>query len=184
MSGTIVADTARHARDVLRSGGLIIHDVSAMREGRRSIRLAASRLHRHRARLPDFFRELSTLLAVGVPLMAALETITREHRGGFRDILLGLRDRISGGVSLADAMREAPEVFDDLFCLPDLLRGELFSVALLEPPQLFGVLDGLPDLLQGLRIRSFAGDPHHFFDLFPVQALFSDLTQGLPWAPE
>ena len=56
--------------------------------------------------------ELSTLLSVGIPVLEAIEIIAKQHRDHFRSVLLILRDRVSSGLSLADAMREHPAVFD------------------------------------------------------------------------
>jgi general secretion pathway protein F len=44
----------------------------------------------------------------------AVDTIRSQHRGRFAASLLVLRDRVSAGAGLADAMREQPEVFDEL----------------------------------------------------------------------
>ena len=66
------------------------------------------------AKVISFIRELSTLLAVGIPLLDAIDAIHRQHRGRFGSVLLALRDRVSSGVGLAQAMREQPGVFDDM----------------------------------------------------------------------
>ena len=58
--------------------------------------------------------ELSTLLAVGVPLLEALETAGRQHRGQFRVRVEVLRDRVAQGASLAQAMREQSDLFDEM----------------------------------------------------------------------
>jgi type II secretory pathway component PulF len=67
-----------------------------------------------RHQVTTFIREVSTLLAVGVPLAEGLETIARQHRGRFGEVILLLRDRVLGGASLGQAMREHPAVFDEL----------------------------------------------------------------------
>lgn len=120
VSGMIVADTPRDARDSLRAQGMSVQEVLPHAD-RSAAGLGASRLPWRRRHIPgaaakvvSFIRELSTLLAVGVPLLEAIDTIKRQHRGRFGAALLTLRDRVSGGASLADAMREQPGVFDDL----------------------------------------------------------------------
>jgi type II secretory pathway component PulF len=67
---------------------------------------------RHHA--TGFIRELSTLLGVGMPLLEALETLSRQHKGAFQSAILLVRDRVAAGISLAGAMREQPQVFDEL----------------------------------------------------------------------
>jgi len=58
--------------------------------------------------------ELATLLAVGVPLLEALDTLTRQYRGRVRTTLLSIKDHVSSGKSLAEATGKHPEFFDDL----------------------------------------------------------------------
>ena len=59
-------------------------------------------------------RELATLLAVGIPLLDALDTIAKQQGRRWRQVLQLLRDRVASGSSLAEAMGEQPQVFDDL----------------------------------------------------------------------
>lgn len=68
----------------------------------------------YRASTIEFTRGLSTLLGVGVPLVDALQTLATQQTGGFRSIVLQLQDRIAAGASLAQAMRDHPDVFDRL----------------------------------------------------------------------
>ncbi len=63
-------------------------------------------------KVDSFLRDLSTLLGVGIPLVDAIDTIHSQHRGRFAASLLTLRERVSAGAGLADAMREQPDMFD------------------------------------------------------------------------
>ncbi|HZK80709.1 MAG TPA: type II secretion system F family protein [Humisphaera sp.] len=121
VSGTIAADTPHQARDLLRERGLVVRDIRDYTAGPTSragasIRpLFAFRLRRSwRHHSTTFIREISTLLGVGVPLLEALETIARQHKGRFHAAVLLLRDRVASGASLGQAMREQPAFFDDL----------------------------------------------------------------------
>ena len=119
VNGTVAADSPRAARDALRDRGLTIQHVAAERNERAasagiSLRLPTLSTRTQSARVAAFTRELSTLLAVGIPLLEALDTLHRQHKGAFADALLRLRDRVAGGVSLADAMAEQPGLFDEL----------------------------------------------------------------------
>jgi general secretion pathway protein F len=113
LTGTIAADTPRQARDLLRQRGLIVKDLSEAR-GRAGAAKPSRRAGGSRYQSTLFIRELSTLLGVGVPLLEALDTIARQHEGRFHATVLLLRDRVAAGSSLASAMREQPETFDDL----------------------------------------------------------------------
>lgn len=124
LTGTIAADTPRQARDLLRQRGLVVKDLaeergkgaveaaSAAGKAKVAVRRTARRASGYQSTL--FIRELSTLLAVGVPLLEALDTIAKQHEGRFKSSILLMRDRVAAGSSLAGAMREQPEVFDDL----------------------------------------------------------------------
>src|SRR4051794_14084459 len=99
VSGVIVADTPRQARDSLRAQGLMIHDVTK-RQDRSARRI--SRRGRYQREVVSFVRELSTLLGAGVTLLDAVDTIAaqyKRHRAGFGLSLLQLRDRLSAGIS-------------------------------------------------------------------------------------
>src|SRR5690348_8516745 len=113
-SGTIAADTPRQARDLLRERGLVVRDLSGAAAPVSPTRWRRRTSGRVRAQVTGFIREISTLLGVGVPLLEALETIARQHKGKFGTTILLLRDRVAAGTSLAGAMREHPGVFDEL----------------------------------------------------------------------
>jgi type II secretory pathway component PulF len=116
VTGLIVADTPREARDSLRAQGLVVHEVAPRPASGGSSFAGLFRRGRRgdAARVTPFIGELATLLGVGIPLVEALDTIQTQHRGRFAAAILTLRDRIAAGASLADAMREQPEVFDEL----------------------------------------------------------------------
>src|SRR5258707_11594691 len=81
-SGTIAADTPRQARDLLRERGLVVRGLSAAEAPVAALkwRPASGRM---RAQVSGFIREASTLLGGGVPLLEALETLARQHKGKF-----------------------------------------------------------------------------------------------------
>lgn len=121
--GTIVADTPRQARESLRARGLTIQAIaderSALGWGTWRWRWGS----RPTSSVVSWVRELATLLAVGVPLLEAIDTIAKQYRGSFHNVLLMLRDRVASGASLAEAMRDHPAVFDAL-CLHLVEVGE------------------------------------------------------------
>lgn len=114
VDGTIAADSPRSARDVLRARGLVVH---AIGEHAAVARPAFSRRcpsNRHAAQLTTAVREIATLLGAGISLLDALNTISEQQRGELRSALLLVRDRVSAGVGLAEAMTEQPHIFDSL----------------------------------------------------------------------
>lgn len=116
MAGTISADSPRHARDLLRHQGLTVAQLGeAARRGVSLLHLVRNRFaFRGNTGTVDVLQELSTLLRAGIPLLAALDTCIKQHRGMLREMLLSLRDHVASGLSLAEAMRRQPHAFDDL----------------------------------------------------------------------
>jgi general secretion pathway protein F len=114
LQGTIAADSPRQARDRLRSQGLSIQDLVEQAPGRRETFLGRYLTARHVDKVTGLLQEMSTLLAAGIPLLESLDTITRQHTGRFRQSILMLRDHVSSGGSLAEAMNLQPALFDGL----------------------------------------------------------------------
>jgi type II secretory pathway component PulF len=141
----MVGDTARQVRDLLRARGLTVYKITERRSaGRGSAGGRRPFGRRHAAQVVSFVRELSLLLGVGTPLLDAIDTIARQHAGSFRASLLALRDRVSAGVGLADAMREQPALFDEL------------AVSMVEVGESSGTLEAVLDQLAGFRERGLA----------------------------
>ena len=113
-AGTVVADTPAQARDMLRGRGLTIMQLSKVaKANRRPLQLGRiSRADRGQA--IEFVGELATLLEAGIPLLSALGTLAKQHKGKFQAVVKQLGDRVASGVSLADAMSEHDAYFDDM----------------------------------------------------------------------
>jgi general secretion pathway protein F len=116
VSGTLVADTPRQAREQLQDRGLLVRSVVQRRQRSDTTSAWRDRWMRRRlsARAVGFTRDLATLLAVGVPLADAVGTLAEQATGPFRSVLLQLQDRVASGASLASALAEQPGAFDDL----------------------------------------------------------------------
>jgi len=114
-AGTVVADTPRQARDILRERGLTITKVRQLADTDRPNFAQRRRGKRSQAQVVAFVRELATLLTAGIPLHAALNTLAEQHRRHFRAVIQHLSDQIAAGVSLAEAMGKHPTYFDELY---------------------------------------------------------------------
>ena len=112
--GSIAADTPRQARDQLRGRGLTVQEIWPQRERLGWLAKWTTRRRRFSNVVPAMIRELATLLTAGIALLEALDTLVAQHKGGFRASLLQLRDRIASGSSLAEAMAEQRQVYDNL----------------------------------------------------------------------
>jgi general secretion pathway protein F len=127
-TGILDADTPRAARDKLRKDKVHVTSIreagdfagrpSAAPRGeglRREIRLP-SFLHR-RARistsdLSNFTRQFATLLKAGTPLADCLQVLIEQSAARrFEAVLRDIRERVTGGEALADAMGNHPTIF-------------------------------------------------------------------------
>ena len=139
--GTMTADSPRQARDQLRSQGLVVRDMSEHRSGIRRGWFTRYRARRQGAKVTGLLQEMATLLSAGIPLLEALDTITRQHTGRLRQSILVLRDQVAAGIGLAEGMGTQPDLFDQLCC----------SIA--EVGENAGTLDVALERLVGFRQR-------------------------------
>ncbi|MEO0529376.1 MAG: type II secretion system F family protein [Planctomycetota bacterium] len=139
--GSVTAETPRQARDQLRDRGLLVEALSLKTAPRAGGWLPWQRRGRYDARLVPVVRELATLLSAAIPLSDALETTASQQRGPLGESLERLTERVSGGVGLAEAMREQPVFYDDL------------TVQMVEVGENAGNLDVVLDQLADFRER-------------------------------
>lgn len=119
IEGTVSADSPRGARDLLRSRGMTVEQVTEQAEQRKFALWPFRRRGKFAAKRIEMVRELSTLLGAGIPLLESLDSLVAQQEGNFgskafRESLLMVRERVAAGGSLAEAMRDQPWVFDDL----------------------------------------------------------------------
>ncbi len=83
-----------------------------------------------------FTRQLSTLLKAGLPLMQAMDIISRGHENpAFSRLINDVKLNIQSGSSFANSLRAHPDYFDTLYC------------NLVESGEQTGVLDNLLERL-------------------------------------
>jgi type II secretory pathway component PulF len=129
---TIVADSPRHARDLLRNQGVLVEtlrpvqveatsaidstsdSVSISKSLRRFARSLSARSYG--SQVTGFTREISTLLRVGTPLVDAFQLMIDQSNGPFKYMLLDIREQLTSGSSLATAVRRHRLVFDPVLC--------------------------------------------------------------------
>jgi general secretion pathway protein F len=119
VSGVQDAESLKAVRSKLKKDGvtvLEIHEGASLRSVRRgsqAIRFGA------RVKLGDLAnatRQLATLLSSGLPLMEALSVLVeQEENEGLKAAMSSVRDSVREGASLADALRENPKAFSQLY---------------------------------------------------------------------
>ncbi|MGB7324823.1 MAG: type II secretion system F family protein, partial [Rubripirellula sp.] len=111
--GTVAADTPRQARDQLRADGVRVRkldECSTKSTGggwRPNFSLTSTKVQWSTA-----VHELAMMLHAGIPMLDALDTITDQNTGSFRTAVLGVRDKVAAGSSLAEALADRPDLFD------------------------------------------------------------------------
>jgi type IV pilus assembly protein PilC len=66
--------------------------------------------------LAVFTRQFSVMIDAGLPLVQCLEILSSQQENkGFGRALAGVRSSVEAGSSLANAFRQYPKIFDDLY---------------------------------------------------------------------
>ncbi|MGJ8639148.1 MAG: type II secretion system F family protein [Opitutaceae bacterium] len=93
--------------------------------------------------LSTFTRQLSTLLQAGLPLLRALEVMTRQERNlRFKAVLEQIADQVKSGNSFSDGLAQHPKIFDRLF------------VNMVKAGEAGGVLDVVLSRLAGFKEKA------------------------------
>ncbi len=110
--GTVAADTPRQARDQLRGEGVKVRKLVECASRTSFSWLPKLSLGSSSTQWATAVHELSMLLHAGIPMLDALDTLADQNRGSFRAAILGVRDRVAAGSSLAEALSQRPDLFD------------------------------------------------------------------------
>ncbi len=134
--GIVDADTPREARQKLRRDNILVSEIRQAKGGRRSKaateaaaadRSVGSRLRGLRSSkkgasgknldiVTAATRQLGTLLGAGIPLTEALRALVEQAQERDQETLFReIRERVSQGASLADAMAEQQQWFSELY---------------------------------------------------------------------
>ena len=63
-----------------------------------------------------FSRQFATMIDAGLPIIQCLELLSAEEENvTFKKIITTIKDDIESGISLSDALKKYPDVFDELF---------------------------------------------------------------------
>lgn len=112
-SGELAAGSQTDVVAALRQKKIIPTSIK-VKEDKKGLTLFGSRVSRHA--LSVFTRQFSTMLNAGLPLLSCLEILGKQTEStGLRRVLAEVRGDVEGGLSLADALRRQPKVFDNLY---------------------------------------------------------------------
>jgi len=123
VSGIIDADTPKSARQKLRGSGIFPTDL--VEEQRQKLQAVAERtefnLSRYFERIKPqdlalLTRQLSTLVGAGLPLVDCLSALIEQVESSrIKRTLSQIREQVTEGTSLADALKGHPRIFTDLY---------------------------------------------------------------------
>lgn len=144
VKGTIATNSPQEAREQLRDKGLQVLELEVRSTSGSSNQAFSGLFNRNRftQEVASSVSDLGTLLSVGVPLLESLDTLILQFEGKFRNVLVHLRDDVSAGLSLAEAMQNQPRVFDSI------------GISMVEVGENTGNLDGVLTQLGEFKSRS------------------------------
>lgn len=116
--GTMDAESARHARQLLRERGWVPVEVQPAREGAAAASSLRGLLQPGLSAqdLALITRQLATLVQAGLPLDDALRAVAQQsEKPAARRVLTAVRARVTEGYSLAQSLADYPQAFPPLF---------------------------------------------------------------------
>lgn len=116
--GSLDADSAKQARQLLRERGLIVLAVQDSQEAQGQRRLGPRLTRKVSSQdLALFTRQLATMVSAALPLEEALRAVAQQsEKARMVAIIDAVRSRVVEGYTLANAMAECPQMFDQLYC--------------------------------------------------------------------
>jgi len=114
-SGTLKADSEALLRATLRKEGVILTKASEKKSGDKTEKYNA------KAKIKPisvvlFTRQLSTMITSGLPLVQSLEILSNQIEDkNLCGIVKEIKAKIEGGSRFADALRDYPKCFDELY---------------------------------------------------------------------
>src|SRR6185312_8081728 len=119
--GLIEADSARHARQLLRDKNLTPLAITDAHEKGKQITQSFLKISRKQSvtvkELSLFTRQIATLLSAGLPLEEVLAAVAEQtEKPRSKGLILSVRSKVLEGHALASALRDFPQAFSNLYC--------------------------------------------------------------------
>src|SRR4051794_1174976 len=128
--GEVEAENKSSVASQLRARGLIVLDIEE-KKGAADVGDMLARFKRVKAQeLTIATRQLSTMVSSGMSLLRALYVLEEQTKSDkLKEALQQVRKDVEAGISLSDALRKHPDIFNDLY------------VAMVEAGELGGILE-------------------------------------------
>jgi type IV pilus assembly protein PilC len=112
--GALAADSEIELRTLIRREGIIL--VKSKEKKEEKAERFSTRKRVKQAHIGVFTRQLATMITSGLPLVQSLEALSQQlDDGNLRAIVKGVQQKIEEGVRFADALKDYPKCFDDLY---------------------------------------------------------------------
>jgi len=112
--GALAADSEIELRTLIRREGIIL--VKSKEKKEEKAERFSTRKRVKQAHIGVFTRQLATMITSGLPLVQSLEALSQQlDDGNLRAIVKNIKQKIEEGVRFADALRDYPKCFDDLY---------------------------------------------------------------------
>jgi type IV pilus assembly protein PilC len=118
VSGERIAETMDAAVAALRREQILVTRINPVKESAGITKTVKPKRAKgvNAKNLAVFTRQFSVMIDAGLPLVQCLEILgTQEEDKNFAGVILATRGDVESGMSLADAMKRHPKVFDSLF---------------------------------------------------------------------
>jgi general secretion pathway protein F len=113
--GTVMASSARDARDILRARALMPVDLAPSKTKAKPGKVSPASKVKHK-HLTQASRQLAILIDAATPIEEALKiTALQFERSPMREALLAVRAQVMEGLRLSDALRGQPKIFPELY---------------------------------------------------------------------
>jgi type IV pilus assembly protein PilC len=114
--GEMDASSKSVVSEQLRQRGLIVLDISEKRESLKLESIFQRFKSVNLRALAVFSRQFATLIASGMPMLRSLYTLEQQTEDDMlREAIVGVRENVEAGSSIAQAMESQPGVFDPLY---------------------------------------------------------------------
>src|SRR3954470_21294089 len=114
--GEMDASSKSVVSDQLRQRGLIVLDINEQRESLQLERIFQRFKSVNLRALSVFSRQFATLVASGMPMLRSLYALEQQTDDEMlREAIIGVRENVEAGSSIAQAMESQPGVFDPLY---------------------------------------------------------------------
>jgi len=114
--GTVTAESPYAARKQLRMRGVHPTSIAEIRSQEAKAALRSVFTRYSKTQLIDFTKQMGTLLNSGIKLTEALSVLTLQTSDvRFKNALIDIRDRVIGGESFTDALKDYSDYFDIIY---------------------------------------------------------------------